>query len=290
MAIDLITQYPTGADPVSLEWPFGEPRNIVSPGDGLGTPWEVALVKEFVGMQQALLKSGSIVPSGAPDKVTASQYLQAIIELASGRAVNYDESGVADAYVLDARTGMQGPASYFTDMEINFTPGVVNTGASTADVAGLGVQSLRDSNGVAFTGGELVITEQIKFKYDGTNFVLQTTPIAALPFQNSFTSAEQNIASVGLLTIPHGLGSIPSLVQMQLICKTAEFGYSIGDILLMPIAPDLSNHGLSAEINTTNILVRIGSNTSPIILNDANSGIGVEISNGFWKIIVKAWA
>mgnify|MGYP000052814449 CR=1 FL=1 len=82
MSIDLLTQYPGKVDPVSPAWPYGEPRNITAPGDGLGTPWEAALVKDLVGLQQALVTSAGITPSGTTDQVAASQYLQAIIELA----------------------------------------------------------------------------------------------------------------------------------------------------------------------------------------------------------------
>lgn len=75
----------TTSDPTG--YPYGKPRNITSPGDGTGTPLEAAWVSDLFGFQQALLDAGgSIVPSGTPDKVGASQYLTALLQVISDNA------------------------------------------------------------------------------------------------------------------------------------------------------------------------------------------------------------
>jgi len=51
---------------------------VSSPGAGNGTPWEAAIVNDWVGFFQSLLTYSGTVPSGAPDKVGASQYLDAV--------------------------------------------------------------------------------------------------------------------------------------------------------------------------------------------------------------------
>ncbi len=78
MAINLETQYPGKVAPSSPSYPFGAARNITTPGDGTGTPWEAALANDNIGFQQALLSAANIVPSGSPDNASASQYLQAL--------------------------------------------------------------------------------------------------------------------------------------------------------------------------------------------------------------------
>ncbi len=78
MAINPETQYPGKITPSTPDYPYGAARNITLPGDGTGTPWESALVNDLFGFQQALLGEGAIVPSGTPDKVGASQYLEAM--------------------------------------------------------------------------------------------------------------------------------------------------------------------------------------------------------------------
>lgn len=83
MAINPETQYPGQIAPSDADYPFGSARNITTPGDGTGTPWEAALVNDVFGFQQALLDAAGIVPSGTPDKVTASQYLEALNDITS---------------------------------------------------------------------------------------------------------------------------------------------------------------------------------------------------------------
>ena len=176
MALNPILQYPGKIATPNADYPYGGAQNITVTGDGTGTPWEAALVNDVFGFQQALLKSAGLVPSGSPEKVTASQYLQSVVALASGRAVKYDESGVADVYVVDPKADQQGPGVYFDGMIVKFIPGNDNTGASTVNVDGLGVQNIKKgSPGVALTGGELVTTKESTITYDGTDFIL-TTP------------------------------------------------------------------------------------------------------------------
>jgi len=78
MAIDPSVSYPGKIGTPSADYPYGSAQNITSPGDGTGTPWEAALVNDIFGFQQELLSKGSIVPTGNPEKVNASQYLDAL--------------------------------------------------------------------------------------------------------------------------------------------------------------------------------------------------------------------
>lgn len=78
MAINPETQYPGKIAPSTPDYPYGAARNITVPGDGTGTPWESALVNDLFGWQQAILSEGGVVPSGTPEKATASQYLEAM--------------------------------------------------------------------------------------------------------------------------------------------------------------------------------------------------------------------
>ncbi len=78
----VLTSDPTG-------YPQGKARNDITEGDGTGTPWEEALVNDFWGFHQALLDAADITPSGDPDKVTASDYLDAVEKIAK-RAADVD--------------------------------------------------------------------------------------------------------------------------------------------------------------------------------------------------------
>lgn len=78
MAINPGTKYPGKVAPPTAGYPFSSARNVSTPGDGTGTPFEAALVNDLFGFQQALLSEVGATPSGTPDQVGASQYLDAI--------------------------------------------------------------------------------------------------------------------------------------------------------------------------------------------------------------------
>lgn len=84
MAINPEAQYPGKINPADANYPYGSARNITTPGDGTGTPWEANLVNDLLGFQQAMLNAASIVPTNSPEKVGASQYLDAINAIISG--------------------------------------------------------------------------------------------------------------------------------------------------------------------------------------------------------------
>ena len=79
MAIIPSTKY-TGqidtSDPTG--YPYGKARNVVTAGDGTGTPLEKDWVNDLFGFQQALLARVGVLPTTTPDKVGASQYLDAL--------------------------------------------------------------------------------------------------------------------------------------------------------------------------------------------------------------------
>lgn len=83
MAINLFALFPLKSGSPSAPWPYGEPQDITNPGDGTGTPWEVSIGKDIMGLQQALLKRTAIVPTGTPETADVSQYLQAMDQLFS---------------------------------------------------------------------------------------------------------------------------------------------------------------------------------------------------------------
>ena len=78
MALDLASTYPGQIDTSDPQYPQGKARNVVTEGDGTGTPWEKRIVNDQLGFQQALLNQAGITPSGSPDEVGTSDYLDAI--------------------------------------------------------------------------------------------------------------------------------------------------------------------------------------------------------------------
>ena len=156
MALNLVTN-PTFASRItgaSAAYPYGSSRNESTPDAGDGTPYNLQRADDVFGFQQALLSMAGITPSGSADSVTESQYLQALVQLASGRAGWYDDVGAADAYVLDVKTSQPSPAAYFDGSLVFFIPANTSTAASTVDVAGLGAVDIKLKGGVADVGAD----------------------------------------------------------------------------------------------------------------------------------------
>lgn len=185
MAINPNTEYSGRVTAPSTEYPYGSSKNETSPGAGDGTPYELARANDIFGFQQALLKAAGIVPSGNADEVGASEYLQALIEEAMGRAsyLVEDTGSVANAYELKAATDNDKPRSYFDNMRAVFRVAAANTGAATINVAGLGVRDIKDSSGTALVAGVIVTTAANTVIYDAVNgwFVLDVFVAVALP-------------------------------------------------------------------------------------------------------------
>jgi hypothetical protein len=115
---------------------------------------------------QNVIESTGITLSGAD----LNQLGKAIAAYAAGGDF-YLDTGAADAYVLSTVGAKSAPPAYFNGMRIRFVAGNTNTGASTVNIAGLGVVSLKDANGVALLAGYLVAGESYGFWFDGVGFV-----------------------------------------------------------------------------------------------------------------------
>lgn len=87
----------------------------------------------------------------------------------------YVDSGVANAYVLSTTGSQVAPPTYATGMRIRFVAGNANTGASTVNVAGLGVKALvKDSDGSSLFADNIPASTGTEAYYDGTSFRVVT--------------------------------------------------------------------------------------------------------------------
>lgn len=173
MALNPSTKYPGRITAPDANYTYGSSQDESSPGAGDGTPYEKARANDIFGFQQSLLRAANIVPSGSAETQLVSEYTQAIVEIASGRASFYVDSGAANAYVLSASTNQQSPRGHFVGMLCDFLPTNSNTGgAATVNVAGLGVKSIY-YNGVATLPAHIIESGILcRLRYQGTYFEL----------------------------------------------------------------------------------------------------------------------
>lgn len=113
-----------------------------------------------------------------PDQSITNQIGKASAILASGAVDQYTMSGSASAYIATpiAPVTPIAPTALFTGMRIRGVISVTNGGgALTINPNGIGATPVKLVDGTDPVAGDLLITQQIDFFYDGTNFVVTTT-------------------------------------------------------------------------------------------------------------------
>ncbi len=106
----------------------------------------------------------------------------------------------------------------------------------------------------------------------------------------SFESAELAIPGNGSgLTVAHGLGGLPKFSTVVIRCKTAEFGWAVGDeILLNSIDIVSNNHGVTVATNATSIkLTQYGYIYIHNFMVSANNVSNITPAN--WRMVFRAW-
>lgn len=198
-------------------------------------------------------------------------------------------SGTANAQTASA-TGFTLAANNGIIAEIGST----NTTAMTLNVNATGVKNVyvaSSSGPIACVGGEAAAGNVGLFIYDGTGYQLLSLGGGGGGFTGYFKSSQETITFSSVLTpIVHGLPAAPTLLMIDLVCITAEFGYSIGDLLNINPATNNNNaagSGISVTSDTTNIYITYGGQIGII---HKSSGAGENITAANWKLVVSAWS
>lgn len=108
----------------------------------------------------------------------------------------YTDSGSANAYVCSTIGSQKRPSAYTDGMKVEFFPGNANTGASTANAAGLGVKNIKVGSGAgADPSADDITPERLcTLIYDGTNGVFKVQLPGDAPPQA--TTSEQGIVEL----------------------------------------------------------------------------------------------
>lgn len=145
--------------------------------------------------------------------------------------------GAAAAGAL-AASGITGAAASGANADISSMTGLANGGIPLAKVAGAAAASTTlagygITDGVNTTGAQTIAgkksfstpVDAASLGGSGTgNLTQYTTAVTPLPTLNGAT-----------LIASHGLGAVPASVELEITCLTAELGYSVGDVVNMPM-------------------------------------------------------
>lgn len=113
-------------------------------------------------------------------------------------------------------------------------------------------------------------------------------------FSRFYESAQQLVTAAGALTLAHGLGVEPKLVQAHLVCVIADLGCAVGDKLLFDLGMSDSavrtNEGMALRIDATNIRVKFGSDGFVFSGIRIGDGATIPATPANWRLVVRAWA
>ena len=98
----------------------------------------------------------------------------------------YIDSGSADAYVVAAVGSKQAPPAYTNGMQVSFIAGNDNTGASTVNVASLGVKTI-----TGMVGGEIKAGQLVELKYNTTSGEFDLVTAAQINQAQTFTKGQR---------------------------------------------------------------------------------------------------
>jgi hypothetical protein len=114
----------------------------------------------------------------------------------------------------------------------------------------------------------------------------------AVPFIRSYTSSDQVLTLAAQLVLPHSLAATPRIVQLELVCQSAEGNYSVNDVVVTnPSGNDTNgagSAGFSVVTDSTNITIRVGSSSIGRLL-DKTTGAAFATTAANWRLRVKAY-
>lgn len=115
-------------------------------------------------------------------------------------------------------------------------------------------------------------------------------PALTTVFSKEYVSAEQTISNAGGATLAHGLSVAPKFIQVRLVCKTAENGYSINDEVIWGTTYQGSDRGVAVALDATNIIYKYINGATPFSYFNKSTGATTPLTNANWRMVIRAWA
>lgn len=108
-------------------------------------------------------------------------------------------------------------------------------------------------------------------------------------FPLGYESAELTITSASVITLAHGIPTLPHLFWAVLKCVISQHGHAVGTEVTvgMNSIDGTAENGVQLSVVSSNLYVNIG--TDPIkIYAHGGGGVQADITNANWRLIVRA--
>jgi hypothetical protein len=112
-------------------------------------------------------------------------------------------------------------------------------------------------------------------------------------FTKEYVSSNQTITTGGLLTLAHSLGIAPKNIFLELVCSTAEYNYSVNDVIIVSVNNSSlgGTRPLGIYYDATNVYVRFtSSEPQQFLVVNKTTGAVVALTNANWRLRVRAFA
>lgn len=173
-------------------------------------------------------------------------------------------------------------------------PLIDNLGALALLGVGSGLLSTGGNLAVDLAKGLEIVGGKVQVKLgSGLQFnVSDAIELAAGVFTaGPYESADQTIVPGGLISLTHGLGGTPTLLQTRVKCVSADAGYSVNDLLYPENFQDFNggSRGYGPRCTSSQVLVRVGSDTNPLRGLRGDTGADQIFDETKWRLQVRVW-
>lgn len=105
-----------------------------------------------------------------------------------------------------------------------------------------------------------------------------------------FTSSNQTITAGGLITVAHGLGVVPDLIDFELYCAVADDGWGVGDVIKASLnaTTTASSRASALYTDSVNVYMRVSASSNSFLITNKSTGSATTITNANWRVIIKA--
>jgi hypothetical protein len=113
-------------------------------------------------------------------------------------------------------------------------------------------------------------------------------------FTESFSSTAQTVTAAGLLTLAHGMSSVPKVITGRIKFTTSQANWAIGDEVYVSPNNGMNgvavNRGFQAYADATNVYIRYGAQSTTFNLLNKTTGVQTDITNTNITLIIDAYA
>ena len=220
---------------------IGAPQYAEDTGATTETPSATtAPIGKSESASQILLQSSAPDISEASEAQARAGTVQAVYNsplrtyqaIQEGEATYAVDAEASDTYVIALTPA---PAAYSTGMQVKFLANTANTGAATINANTIGAKAITKNGTDALENGDIAAGQVVTAVYDGTQFQLQTpssalvnpSGVSSYIFTQTVSVNSGTTTHTENITLAHGLGATPTIVQLSGIFENNDGSGSI---------------------------------------------------------------